>query len=136
MVRSAQTQALMPMMQFSVAPWRVLDKKHLDIVRNSALLHVKMGNYIYELAQQSAKDGEPIVRHLEYAFPNEGFTSCDDQFMLGNKYLVTPMIEKGDKRSVRLPKGTWTDELGNKYEGGQTIQINVPIERLPYFILN
>jgi alpha-glucosidase len=41
MVRSAQTQALMPMMQFSVAPWRVLDKKHLDIVRNAALLMPK-----------------------------------------------------------------------------------------------
>ncbi len=135
MVRSAQTQALMPMMQFSVAPWRVLDKKHLDIVRNSALLHAKMGDFIYTLAQKAAKDGEPIVRHLEYAFPNEGFTSCDDQFMLGDKYLVAPMTEKGYKRSVKLPKGTWTDELGNIFTGGQTITIDVPLERLPYFML-
>jgi alpha-glucosidase len=133
MVRSAQTQALMPMMQFSVAPWRVLDKKHLDIVRESALLHAKMGEYIYELAQKAAKDGEPIIRHLEYAFPNEGFESCDDQFMLGEKYLVAPMNSKGFSRSVKLPKGNWIDELGNKFEGGKTIKIDVPIERLAYF---
>jgi alpha-glucosidase len=133
MVRSAQTQALMPMMQFSVAPWRVLDKKHLDIVRESALLHAKMGEYIYELAQKAAKDGEPIIRHLEYAFPNEGFESCDDQFMLGEKYLVAPMNSKGFSRSVKLPKGNWVDELGNKFEGGKTIKIDVPIERLAYF---
>ncbi len=31
-VRSAQCQALMPMMQFSVAPWRVLDETHLNAV--------------------------------------------------------------------------------------------------------
>ena len=31
-VRSAQCQALMPMMQFSVAPWRVLDQAHLKAV--------------------------------------------------------------------------------------------------------
>lgn len=31
-VRSAQIHALMPMMQFSVAPWRVLDDQHLNAV--------------------------------------------------------------------------------------------------------
>jgi alpha-glucosidase len=134
MIRSAQTQAMMPMMQFSVAPWRVLDAKHLKICRDAALLHAKMGEYIYELAQKTAKEGEPIVRHLEYAFPNQGFESCDDQFMLGDKYLVAPMVVKGNKRSVKLPKGNWIDELGKKYKGGQTVEIEVPIERLPYFI--
>jgi alpha-glucosidase len=133
MIRSAQTQAMMPMMQFSVAPWRVLDEKHLKICRNAALLHAKMGEYIYELAQKTAKEGEPIVRHLEYAFPNEGFESCDDQFMLGDKYLVAPMVVKGNTRTVKLPKGDWVDELGYKYKGGQTVKIDVPIERLAYF---
>jgi alpha-glucosidase len=135
MIRSAQLQVMMPMMQFSVAPWRVLDAKHLKICRDAALLHAKMGDYIYELAQKTAKEGEPIVRHLEYAFPNEGFESCDDQFMLGDKYLVAPMIVKGTSRDVRLPKGNWMDELGKKYKGGQTVKIDVPIERLAYFML-
>jgi alpha-glucosidase len=134
MVRSAQIQALMPMMQFSVAPWRVLDEKHLVMVRQAANLHAKMGDYIVSLAKQTAENGEPIVRHLEYAFPNEGFESCDTQFMLGEKYLVAPMIEKGYSRTVKLPKGSWKDDLGKKYKGGQTITMNVPIERLAYFV--
>ena len=132
LVRSAQTQALMSMMQFSVAPWRVLDAKHLAMCRESALLHAKMGDYIYELAQKSAKDGEPIIRHLEYAFPNEGFESCDDQFMLGEKYLVAPMNFKGTSRDVKLPKGNWVDDLGKKYKGGQTVKMDVPLSRLVY----
>jgi len=135
MIRSAQTQALMPMMQFSVAPWRVLDSMHLRICRETALLHEKMGDYIFGLAQQSAKDGEPIVRHMEYAFPNESFESSDDQFMLGEKYLVAPMIEKGFTRTVKLPKGNWVDELGKKYKGGKVFTIDVPLDRLPYFEL-
>ncbi|MDA3867948.1 MAG: glycoside hydrolase family 31 protein [Salinivirgaceae bacterium] len=135
MVRSAQIQALMPMMQFSVAPWRVLDEKHLSYVREAALLHAKMGDYISELAQKAAKDGEPIVRHLEYAFPQQGFESCNDQYMLGDKYLIAPMIEKGTTRNVKLPKGIWVDDLGKKYKGGQTITMTVPLNRLVYFIL-
>ena len=55
MIRSAQIQALMPMMQFSVAPWRVLDKKHLSICREAALLHAKMGEQIFQLAQQQLR---------------------------------------------------------------------------------
>jgi len=135
MIRSAQIQALMPMMQFSVAPWRVLDKKHLNLCREAALLHTKMGDYIFSLAQKAAKDGEPIIRHLEYSFPNQGFESCDDQFMLGEKYLVAPMIVKGTSREVKLPTGNWVDDLGKKYKGGQTVKMDVPLNRLVYFTL-
>ncbi len=133
MIRSAQIQTLMPMMQFSVAPWRVLDKKHLNLCREAALLHTKMGDYIYSLAQKAAKDGEPIIRHLEYSFPNQGFESCDDQFMLGEKYLVAPMTVKGTSRTVKLPKGNWMDEQGKKYKGGVIVSIEVPLNRLLYF---
>lgn len=134
LIRSAQTQALMPMMQFSVAPWRVLDTTHLRLAREAALLHTKMGQYIFSLAQQSAQTGEPIVRHMEYAFPGEGFESSDDQFMLGEKYLVAPMAVKGTSRTVKLPKGAWVDDQGKKYKGGQTVTLNVPLNRLPYFV--
>jgi alpha-glucosidase len=133
MVRSAQTQALMPMMQFSVAPWRVLDTAHLRLVREAALLHANRGDDIFSLAQKAAQDGEPIVRHMEYAFPNEGFESSDNQYMLGEQYLVAPMLEKEMSRTVKLPKGSWVDETGKKYKGGQTVKIDVPLNRLPYF---
>ncbi len=135
MIRSAQTQALMPMMQFSVAPWRVLDEEHLSMCRGAAMLHAQMGEYIYGLAQKASQDGEPIVRHMEYAFPQQGFEACNDQYMLGDKYLVAPMIDKGDTRAVRLPKGNWIDDQGKKYKGGQTVKMNVPLNRLVYFVL-
>ena len=132
-VRSCQAHALMPMMQFSVAPWRVLSKKNMEICRKFARLHEKFGPYILELARNASKTGEPIVRYMEYEFPNQGFENCKDQFMLGPKYLVAPIITEADEREVMLPAGEWKDDLGNVVKGPTTIKVSAPIERLPYF---
>jgi alpha-glucosidase len=132
-VRSTQTHALMPMMQFSVAPWRILDEKHLAICRAMAKLHVRLGDYIRECARQASVTGEPIVRHLEYAFPDQGFAECKDQFMLGDKYLVAPVLTSDNQRTVTLPKGKWRDERGEIYQGGKTVSIQAGIDRLAYF---
>ena len=132
-VRSAQIHALMPMMQFSVAPWRILSAENMEIIRKMAKLHEAMSSYILQCAKESAHAGEPIVRHMEYSFPNEGFAECKDQYMLGDKYLIAPVVTKEDTRTVKLPQGQWKDDLGKKHKGGQTISIDVPLERLPYF---
>ncbi len=132
-VRSAQTHALMPMMQFSVAPWRILDKEHLDIVVEAAQLHEKFGDYILDYAKKSSQTGEPIIRSMEYSFPNEGFEECSDQFMLGEKFLVAPILTSGVERTVKLPKGRWKDDANKTYKGGQTIKVAAPISRLPFF---
>ena len=132
-VRFCQVHALMPMMQFSVAPWRVLNEKNMSICRDYARLHEQMGGYILEQARQSAKTGEPILRHMEYAFPHQGFVDCKDQFMLGDKYLVAPILTKEHKRKVMLPKGRWKDDTGKKFRGPKTIEVEAPIERLPWF---
>jgi alpha-glucosidase len=134
-VRSAQSHTLMPMMQFSVAPWRILDSLHLAICREMANLHVRMGAYITECAKHAAITGEPIVRHMEYVFPNQGFAECKDQFMLGDKFLVAPVIKSGTERKVILPKGKWRDESGKIYKGGQSINIEAKLSRLPYFTM-
>lgn len=133
-IRSAQAQVLMPMMQFSVAPWRILDAYHLGLCQKMAQMHRDFADKIIAMARQSAQDGEPIVRHMEYQFPGQGFASCDDQYVLGGKYIVAPMLDPGTTRTVRLPRGIWIDENGKKYKGGKTYTIEVPLERLPYFV--
>lgn len=133
-VRSAQVHALMPMMQFSVAPWRVLSKENLEICKKMALLHHKMGKEIISLAKLSAETGEPIVRNMEYVFPQQGYDKIKDQFLLGDSVLVAPVIEQGvRKRQVVLPEGNWRDENGQFFSGGRSVDIDVPLERLPWF---
>jgi alpha-glucosidase (family GH31 glycosyl hydrolase) len=135
-VRSAQIHALMPMMQFSVAPWRILNKEELAIVKNAVAIRTKFTPLIMALAKKAAQTGEPIVRSMEYQFPDNGYAQIKDQFMLGSNLLVAPATEKGQiTKKVYLPKGKWKSDDGKIYKGGQIITINVPLERLPYFEL-
>ncbi|RIJ49986.1 glycoside hydrolase [Maribellus luteus] len=133
-VRSAQCHALMPMMQFSVAPWRILDDEHLAACKKAVEIREDFVPLILELAKESAASGEPIVRPMEYVFPHQGYEKVKNQFMLGNDILVAPVLEKGAQRqNVILPKGNWIDEIGVTYKGGKSVNIEVFLDRLPYF---
>jgi len=135
-VRSAQCSALMPMMQFSVAPWRVLSEENMKICRDMARLHEKMGPEILAMAKASAQSGEPIVRHLEYMYPHQGYAQIKDQFFLGETILVAPVLEKGKtSRTVVFPPGTWRGDDASTVNGPCTIQIDAPLSRLPWYRL-
>ncbi len=132
-VRSTQTHALMPMMQFSVAPWRILDKEHYDAVLGAVAIREQMLSIIVDLVHQAAKTGEPVVTPMEYAFPDEGLEGLTDQFALGTDIIVAPMVYPGTERTVTLPKGRWIADDGTVYKGGKTVTIKVPLDRIPYF---
>lgn len=133
-VRSAQVSALMPMMQFSVAPWRILNKENLAICKNMANLHYQLGNEILELAKICAVSGEPMVRNLEYEFPGKGYEEIKDQFLLGSKIMVAPVAEKGARsREVIFPEGNWQGDDGSMVAGPAKLKIKVPLERLPWY---
>ena len=90
-----------------------------------------------ELAKESAKTGEPMMRNLEYCFPGMGYAGILDEFMMGNDLLVAPVMEKGAvSRKVVLPPGKWLADNGKTYVGPTTVEIASPIERLPYFLQN
>jgi alpha-glucosidase (family GH31 glycosyl hydrolase) len=124
----------MPMMQFSVAPWRILGEEQLTICRQAAQLHTEFANTILSLARTSSVTGEPIVRHMEYVFPHQGYGEIKDQFMLGDSVLVAPVLERGARsRHIRFPQGTWKGEDGSIVEGPASIEIQVPLARLPWY---
>ena len=111
-VRSAQVHALAPMMQFSVAPWRVLDAGHLAAIEQAVALRMRFTPRILELAQASAATGEPILRPLAYVFPDGGYENVKDEFLMGDDLLVAPMVTKGTARSVQIPPGKWKADDG------------------------
>jgi alpha-glucosidase (family GH31 glycosyl hydrolase) len=135
-VRSAQVHALMPMMQFSAAPWRVLNAELAGYCLAAGQLHAKFGAAILALARQSAKTGDPIVRPLEWAWPHQGFANIKDQFMLGDEVMVAPVVTKGGRaRTVVFPPGRWKGDDGSTVEGPTQREIQVPLGRLPYYQL-
>lgn len=131
-VRSAQVHALMPMMQFSLAPWRVLSREEYAAVLGAVALRNRFMPLIEQLYQRAAASGEPIVAPMEYVFPHQGLAGIRDQFMLGERLLVAPMTTPGTSRTVVLPEGSWRADDGKEYQGG-TYTLEVPIDRLPFF---
>ncbi len=132
-VRSAQVHALMPMMQFSVAPWRILDREHLNAVLEAVKIRDRFLDRIVSLMHTASDTGEPVVAPLEFYFPHQGLEDVKNQFMLGPDMMVAPMTDPGTVRTVALPCGKWLSDDGVIYEGGRDIIIDVPLERIPYF---
>lgn len=134
-VRYSEVSALMPMMQYSFSLWRLDDKKTAELCRDVWKTHVKYSDYIIEMVKNASKTGEPIIRYMEYEFPNEKMYKAKQQFMLGDKYLVAPQTYKGRKtRTVLLPKGKWLMLHTNQLlQGGGEVTIDTPLDLLPVF---
>ncbi len=131
-LRYTAASALLPMIQFSAAPWRVLHAEELACVKALMAQREEYLPEIMDLVRQSAVTGESAVRHMEYVFPHEGLSDVKDQFMLGDTILVAPCIQKGKtEREVRLPAGVWKAEDGTVYEGGKTVTVPAPFDRVP-----
>ena len=137
-VRSAQMQALMPMMQFSLAPWRVMsaskDRPFLDAIRKAVAVRARFTPRILDLAKRSAKTGEPIAAHMAYAFPGQGYEKVNDQWTLGGDVVVAPILSADGSRAVVLPEGAWRDDLGATHRGPTRLELKaVPLDRLPFY---
>ena len=101
-----------------------------------AEIEIKYEGYIKELLEEARVRFSPMLRNLEYEYPNQGLQRVKDEFLLGKDLLVAPVTAKGmSKRKVVLPKGdSWKYvPTGEIYEGGQTVEVDSPLETLPYF---
>ena len=136
MVRWTQLCALLPTMQFSIPPWQYGSEVDA-ICRQYAQLHVHLAPYLATLIEENLRDGIPLVRPLFWHAPSDrDALSCDDQFLLGARYLVAPVVQPGRRqRDVYLPDGVWRDYWSGVIHQGPVRLANVPapLERLPLF---
>ena len=107
-VRHCEIACLMPAIQFSAAPFRVLTKENFKAIQKSLSVREKYLPYIMKQLEESSCSGEPVIRYMAYEFPEEDLEQVTDQFMLGSRYLVAPVYEKRKTgRGVWIPKGKW-----------------------------
>lgn len=133
LIRSVQCAALMPSMQFSYPIWD-FSKELTEKIKAILAKRETFAEYILKLAEDAAKTGEPIMRYMEYGYPNQGLETVTDQFLLGDKYIVAPVIKKLQrKRDIYLPGGYYWKNLLNDqvYKGGQAIEVRAGIDDLP-----
>lgn len=101
-------------------------------------LRERLKPYVLEQMRTAADTGVPPMRPLFLQFPGDPAAwDVEDAFLLGPDLLVAPVTEAGATgREVRLPAGaSWTDAwTGERHEGGRTIRVAAPLERIPLFL--
>jgi hypothetical protein len=90
------------------------------------------GSYIAELQDR----GFPIWHPLPLQVPDdrEGAFHADE-FLLGDEMLIAPFYEPGNRRSVYLPRGNWTNLETNEVTAGPRT-ITLESKSLPVFARN
>lgn len=116
-------------------PWMYPSYTHY--IKNALELRYSLVPYQYSLMYQASAKGTPVMRPLVYEFQqDENVYEESFDFMVGDFLLVSGVFEKGMiSREVYLPKGcSWYDwDSRKKYEGGQTIKIDTPLDKIPLF---
>jgi len=101
-------------------------------------LREKLRPYIRRLMQNAHETGAPVMRPMFFDFPSDSRCwELKDQYMFGSGILVAPVMEAGAvSRAVYLPSGTeWIEgNSGINFTGGITINIDAPLDRIPFFI--
>jgi alpha-D-xyloside xylohydrolase len=108
------------------------------ILRQYDDLRYRLLPYIYSAAWGVTNRGEIPMRALPYVYPTDlSVRDVSDQFIFGDSLLVNPVIEPhATTRKVVLPAAnSWIDFWSGKmYRGGQTINGDSPLDRLPILV--
>lgn len=118
----------------STMPWSYPDI--LDSVKKIFAQRKQLIPYFYNCAYRAVEYDEPINVPLFMYYDDDEIKTDSNSFMLGRDILASCVFEEGeDKVSVYLPrKDSWYLN-GELYEGGQTVELTIPVNSgVPYFI--
>jgi len=109
-----------------------------EICKKYLLLRERLKPYLKRQMEEAHHKGTPVMRPLFYDFPqDEAAWGIENAYLFGRDILVAPvMYEAKRQQDVYLPMGCqWTDAWnGTVYEGGQTVTVHAPLERIPVFL--
>lgn len=116
-------------------PWKY-SKQLQNIFRDCNYIRMELLPFIYSLANTSYKNGV-VMKPLAYVYPEDSKTyDIWDTYLLGNTFLVAPILDSSNTRKIYLPQGVWLDyyDMNKSYEGNKEITVTQPLERIPVFI--
>ena len=139
LVRWAQANALMPAMQFSIAPWDA-GADVAELCRASLALRDSLADAIVGLTDAECDSLAPVCRPMWWLDPEDPETfRITDQYAIGDDIIVAPVVRQGERtRDVYLTEGLWVeahDPDGEVFVGGQWARkVAAPLEKLPCFL--
>jgi hypothetical protein len=138
LVRWAQANALMPAVQFSIAPWDY-SADTTAMTRDVLEVRAQLADRLCELAQDACRKLVPIARPMWWLAPRDPETwRIADQFAIGDDVVVAPVVVKGARvRDIYLPAGDWlpASDPETIIAGGQWLRAHPsPLSELPVFL--
>ena len=111
-----------------------------DIVRSFIELRYELLPYNYSLAIENSLTGAPMVRSMDYHYPNmDGMSEINDQYLWGRDFLIAPVLTQGaTSRSVVFPNDPNNSQNWIPYFSDGDLQnpIDAPIDTMPIFVRN
>jgi alpha-D-xyloside xylohydrolase len=106
------------------------------ICRDTLKLRMQFLPYLYAAFYRYAVEGLPPFRALVMDYPADKNThKLDDEYLMGDRVLVAPVLAAQKTRPIYLPAGQWHDFWTNAvYAGEQTIQYEAPLTVIPLFV--
>jgi alpha-glucosidase len=118
-------------------PW-VDGPEQLAIRRRYVEERYRLLPYIYALAEQNSRTGDPIMRPLLYDYPDALDGGCDlsMNFTLGRSLLIAgpPKPESPEKFDICLPKGGWYDYWTGQPVAQAKLTETPKLDVLPVFV--
>lgn len=108
-----------------------------DIVRKWLKLRYALIPYLIEQSHKITISGFPMIRALAMHHPDDKICwHIDDQYYFGDHFLVAPVMNSLNQRSVYLPEGTWVNFFTGKIEsGGQWLNNRLyPLDQMPVWV--
>lgn len=118
-------------------PWKYGQKVE-DNMRKMLNLRYRLLSYIYSEAWQVTKNGSTLMRPMVMDFNGDtAAVKSQYQYLFGKSLLIAPVTEPNvTEWNVYLPKAAgWYDFwTGKRFNGGQTIKTDAPLDRMPLFV--
>ena len=108
-----------------------------DMMSYYILLRESMKGYMTTVMEEAHEKGTPVMKPLFYDYPaDKTCWEIADEFLFGHDLLVAPVLYAGERtRTLYLPEGRWCEyETGKVYDGGCTITVDAPLNRVPLFV--
>jgi alpha-glucosidase len=118
-------------------PW-VDGPEQLAIRRRFIDARYRLMPYLYALADQNARTGDPIMRPVFYDYPQSINATCDQSmtFTLGRDLLIAPPphMESPQSYDVCLPAGGWYDYWTGQRVAQARVSETPRLDTLPVFV--
>ena len=118
-------------------PW-VDGPEHLAVRRRFIEERYRLMPYLYALAEQNARTGDPLMRPLFYDYPDALKLDCDQAltFAVGRNLVVASPARPESPRaqSICLPAGGWYDYWTGLPVAEHKLTVTPKLDAIPVFV--